>query len=91
VPAPGKSSPKTLHHRETPRFRRLARVLARRLRDLRTGRGWTIEQAAERMEVEPAHVGRMESGAANPSLAVLASVAHAFGLTVSELLRPEPR
>ena len=55
---------------------------------MRTAREWTIEAAAERMGVEPAHVRRIESGTANPSLAVLVSVADAFGMTVPELLSP---
>jgi transcriptional regulator with XRE-family HTH domain len=79
---------KTLHHRETARFRRVASLLARRVRQLRGVREWTIEMAAERFDVEPAHVRRIESGKANPSLAVLVSVAAALGLTVSELLAP---
>ena len=36
--------------------------------------------------VEPAHVRRIESAAANPSLAILISIAKALDLTVSELL-----
>lgn len=61
-------------------------MLARRVRDLREERRWTIESAAERMGVEPAHVRRIETGVANPSLAVLVSVAAAFKLSVAELL-----
>lgn len=64
----------------------MSALLARRLRELRTERAWTIEEAAERIGVEPAHVRRIESGAANPSLAVLVSIAHAFGMPLSELL-----
>jgi transcriptional regulator with XRE-family HTH domain len=41
------------------------------------------------MGVEPAHVRRMEQGSANPSLAVLVSVADAFGMSVAELLAPK--
>jgi transcriptional regulator with XRE-family HTH domain len=65
-------------------------VLARRIRDLRAARGWTQETAAERIGVEPAQVRRIEAGRANPSLAVLVSLAAAFGLTASELLAPVP-
>lgn len=49
-------------------------------------RRWTVEQAAEAYRVEPAQVRRMESGKANPSLAVLTSIASALSLPVSELL-----
>jgi len=80
------SSPKTLHHRETPAFRKTADRLARRFRALRGAKKWTIEVAAERCNIEPAHVRRIEGARANPSLAVLVSVARAFGLTVAQLL-----
>jgi transcriptional regulator with XRE-family HTH domain len=45
-----------------------------------------VDEAAERMNVEPAHVRRLESGTGNPSLAVLVSVAGAYGMSVSDLL-----
>jgi transcriptional regulator with XRE-family HTH domain len=79
-------SAKTLHHRETARFRRVASQLARSVRQRRAVRGWTLEAAAERFGIEPAHVRRIESANANPSLAVLTSVAAAFGVSVAELL-----
>lgn len=84
-PVSGASS-KTAHHRSQPGFRRLSRLLARRIRALREARGWTIEQAAERFQVEPAHVRRIEGANANPSLAVIASIARAFGVPVSALV-----
>ena len=80
---------RTLHHRETARFRRVAALLARRTNALRVAREWTIEVTAERIGVEPAYVRRLEAGTANVSLAILVSVAHAFGLAVHELLTPE--
>jgi len=62
--------------------------LAQRTRELRTARGWTVEAAAEKIGVEPAYVRRLEAGTANASLAVLVSIAHAYGLVVHELLAP---
>jgi transcriptional regulator with XRE-family HTH domain len=79
-------TPKTLLHRQTPAFRRQAAALARRVRGERAARSWTIERAAERFGVEPAHVKRIEAARANPSLAVLTSIAKALGVSVSELL-----
>jgi transcriptional regulator with XRE-family HTH domain len=63
-------------------------LLAKRVRELRAERNWTIERAAEEIGVEPAHVRRIEGDddEVNPSLAVLVSLAHAFDLSVSELL-----
>ena len=81
-----RGTPKTAQHRALPRFRRVAASLAQRVRELRAARRWTQEVAAERIGVEPAQIRRIESARANPSLAVLVSVAAAFGLAVSELL-----
>ena len=65
-------------------------MLARRLRAARQARGWTLERAAEEVGVGVAAVRRMEGGnGANPSLAVLVSAAHAYGLDVWELLGPD--
>jgi|GEM_PF-2209135 DNA-binding XRE family transcriptional regulator len=76
----------TLHHRETPRFRKLNEVLAKRLRALRHAGSLTIEQASEAAGVEPMTWYRLENHRGNPTLAVLASVAAVFELTVIELL-----
>lgn len=74
----------------TPRRRRAyllaARTLAARLRLLRESRGWTQRAAASRIGVGAAVLRRLESGAANPSLAVLVSVARAFGISLRKLL-----
>ncbi len=84
--SPSKRAPRTAHHRQAPGFQRLVRTLAKRVRLLRQERGWTIEEAAERFDVQPAMVRRIETGASNPSLAVLVSVARALGLSASQLL-----
>src|SRR5262245_34597462 len=79
-------STSTLHHRETSRFRKLNDLMAKRLRQLRLERQLTIEEACERAGVEPMTWYRMEHRHSNPTLAVLASVAAVFGLSVAELL-----
>ena len=76
----------TLHHRDTARFRKLNALLSKRLRALRHARGITIEQASEAAGVEPMTWYRLENQRANPTFAVLASLAAAFGLTVPQLL-----
>ncbi len=43
------------------------------------------------MGIEPAHVRRIEAATANPSLAVLVSVARALGLSVTALLSDEEK
>ncbi len=84
-------TPKTATHRASPRFRRVVSQLARRVREQRAARKWTIERAAEHFGIEPAHVRRIESATANPSLAVLVSIAAAFGLTIAALLEAPKR
>jgi transcriptional regulator with XRE-family HTH domain len=81
---------RTRHHRETSAFRREVLAFGRLVRSLRRGRKWTIEEAAERFGVEPAYVRSIESGRTNPSLAVMVSVAEAFGMRTGDLLLAEP-
>jgi XRE family transcriptional regulator, regulator of sulfur utilization len=60
--------------------------LGRQVRELRQERGWTVEEAAERFGIEPAHVRRVEAGRTNPSLATLVSIAHGLSTDVAKLL-----
>jgi transcriptional regulator with XRE-family HTH domain len=60
--------------------------LARNLRGLRSTRSWTQQQLAERAGIPRSTVASMESGAGNPSLTNLASVSHALGVGIEELL-----
>ncbi len=61
--------------------------LASRVRTLRDERGWSVEEAAEFFDTEPAHVRRIENATTNPSLGVLVSIARAFDIDIAELLR----
>jgi transcriptional regulator with XRE-family HTH domain len=81
-----RSSPKTQHHKERSAFKVQIARLGRRVRSEREARGWTLEQAAEKFAVEPAHVRRLEAATANPTLSVLVSVARALGTTPTGLL-----
>jgi transcriptional regulator with XRE-family HTH domain len=66
---------------------RTVRILGSVVRMLRRERGWTVEDAAGHFGVEPAFVRRIESGRTNPSLAVIVSIAVAFGVAPGDLLR----
>jgi transcriptional regulator with XRE-family HTH domain len=68
-------------------YDRIAQVLGKRLRRLRTRLGLTQRAAAARIGVGPPVVRRLETGRANPSLAILVSIAQAFGVPLSRLLR----
>ena len=60
--------------------------LAPHLRQLRVARGWTLESLAAATDLSVPYLSRLESGQRQPSLAALLTLAHAYGLTVSELL-----
>jgi transcriptional regulator with XRE-family HTH domain len=68
----------------------LARVLGERLRRLRSQRGLTQRAAAARIGIGPLVLRRLERGSANPSLAILVSVARAFGIPLCRLLKKKP-
>jgi len=61
-------------------------VLGRNVRQLREARGLTQAQAAKLAEIPRATWGNMESGAANPTLAVLHRVAGALQVSIEELI-----
>ncbi len=86
MPSQTPAIPKTLLHRQALAFRRIAIALGRRVKKLRTARGWTVEQASEHFGIEPAHIRRIESGRTNPSLAVLVSIARALGVPLASLM-----
>ncbi|MEU4492416.1 XRE family transcriptional regulator [Streptomyces sp. NPDC023998] len=60
--------------------------VAPRLRDLRRRRGLTLEAAARRAGLSPAHLSRLETGHRQPSLPMLLALARIYGTTVAELL-----
>ncbi|NJQ15004.1 helix-turn-helix domain-containing protein [Streptomyces bohaiensis] len=65
-------------------------AIAPRLRELRRAAGHTLEAAAARLELSPAHLSRLETGLRQPSLPLLLALARAYGTTVSELLGETP-
>ncbi|RLV10015.1 XRE family transcriptional regulator [Streptomyces griseocarneus] len=60
--------------------------VAPRLRDLRRRSGLTLEAAATRVGLSPAHLSRLETGRRTPSLPMLLTLARTYGTTVSDLL-----
>ncbi|MER7765131.1 XRE family transcriptional regulator [Streptomyces sp. NPDC097619] len=60
--------------------------VAPQLRALRRRTGLTLEAAAARARLSPAHLSRLETGRRQPSLPMLLGLARAYGTTVSELL-----
>ncbi|WP_424210696.1 helix-turn-helix domain-containing protein [Streptomyces sp. BI20] len=61
-------------------------TVAPRLRALRQRAGLTLEAAAHRARLSPAHLSRLETGRRQPSLPLLLGLARTYGTTVSDLL-----
>ena len=60
--------------------------LARRLRELRKERGWTLDDLATRSGISRATLSRTENGEVSPTAALLGRLCAAYGLTLSRLL-----
>ncbi|MGE0004513.1 MAG: helix-turn-helix domain-containing protein [Parvibaculaceae bacterium] len=60
--------------------------IARRLRDLRRERGWSLEDLAGRSGVSRATLSRLENSAISPTTLMLSRLCAAYGLTMSRLM-----
>jgi transcriptional regulator with XRE-family HTH domain len=63
----------------------------RRLRELRTGRGLTLEQVAARASIDVSTLSRLESGKRRLALDHIPGLAAALGVSADELLGSAPR
>lgn len=61
----------------------------RRLRSLRTARGWSIDELARRCHIGPSTISRIETGHRRITLDHLATLARALNTTVDEILADE--
>ena len=71
--------------RQSPRFAADARALGTRVRELRESRGWTLERAAEAMDLDLKHLQKVEAGKLNVTLVTLVRIAGGFGEPLSSL------
>ncbi|HEX7151677.1 MAG TPA: helix-turn-helix transcriptional regulator [Thermoanaerobaculia bacterium] len=60
----------------------------KRVRELRTARGWTQEHLAEESGMNWLQVGHIERGASDPKLSTIIRLAKALGVKPGELLDP---
>lgn len=60
-------------------------LLGMRIREVRKGRGLSQEQLAERVDVDPRFVSRIELGKAAPSLETMDAIANALGVEIRDL------
>jgi transcriptional regulator with XRE-family HTH domain len=60
--------------------------IARRIREEREARGWSLANLAKRSEVSKAAISKIERGETSPTATVLVRLASAFDLTLAGLL-----
>ncbi|MFC5432745.1 helix-turn-helix domain-containing protein [Microbacterium suwonense] len=65
-------------------------TIGRRIRQLRTARGMTLEELAGRIDRAPSQLSMFETGKREPKLTLLQSIARALGTTIDALLEGEP-
>src|SRR5947209_5790625 len=64
----------------------VARAIGYRVRQGRNGRGWTLDQLAERCGVSRRMLVSIEQGSANPSIATLLLISDALGIGLPALV-----
>src|SRR4249919_3388663 len=64
----------------------VARAIGGRVRQGRAGRGWTLDQLAERSGVSRRMLVSIEQGSANPSIATLLLISDALGVGLPALV-----
>jgi transcriptional regulator with XRE-family HTH domain len=64
----------------------LDREIARRLQDLRTRQGWTLETLAGRTGISRATLSRIERGELSPTATMLSTLCGQYGWTISRLM-----
>ncbi len=64
--------------------------LAQNVRRLRTERGWSQGELAEKIGAHLTHVSRVETGKYTPGLEFVVQAARAFGVTVDDLVSEHP-
>jgi transcriptional regulator with XRE-family HTH domain len=64
-------------------------AVARHVRALRQGRGWSLDELSGRSGVSKGMVVQIEAGRTNPSIGILCRISDALGVTVARLLEPE--
>ena len=81
----GKSSPGKASGSAEP-AEAVGRHLGRRVKQLRTERGWSLESLAGASGVSRSMLSQIERDQANPTLAVTLRIAGAFGMALGDLL-----
>lgn len=67
-----------------------ALTIGRRIRQLRTARGMTLEELAVAVDRAPSQLSMIETGKREPKLTLLRAIARALGVTIDAVLEGEP-
>lgn len=62
----------------------IKKLLGERIREFRKNKGFTQEQLAEMIGVEPRHISRIEGGYNSPSIERLAKISDALDIPIKE-------
>jgi transcriptional regulator with XRE-family HTH domain len=62
-------------------------ALGEQVKTLRLKNGWTLQQLANEADIELSQVHRIEQGMINPKYTTLQTLAQAFDIPLSELLK----
>lgn len=62
-----------------------ARRLAKKIRELRQGRGWSQNELAAEANIHKNYIGGIERAERNPSLGHIAKIADALSVTIPDL------
>ncbi|MFH8249110.1 helix-turn-helix domain-containing protein [Microbacterium sp. B2969] len=65
-------------------------TIGRRIRQLRTERGMTLEELATSVDRAPSQLSMIENGRREPKLTLLRAIARSLGVTLDALLESEP-
>src|SRR6478735_4853112 len=65
-------------------------TIGRRIRQLRTDRGMTLEELAAAVDRAPSQLSMIENGRREPKLSLLRAIARALGSSIEAILESEP-
>lgn len=73
--------------KDSPRYSAELRALGERVRALRSAKKWTLEQAAEAMNLDLKHLQKIEAGLINVTMVTLVRIAEGLDEPLSALFR----
>jgi transcriptional regulator with XRE-family HTH domain len=91
MPRPPKNEWPSRVHRDGRSYQRTVAALGGRIRGLRTARGWTLERAAEAVDLDPTQLAKIEAGTINVTLVTLVRIADGFSIDLRSLFSAAPR